>query len=107
MSFKIISAEELQQKQLRGEAFRLIDVRELIEYEIARIERAELLPLSEFPAWCDRLNPHEEIVVMCHHGVRSAHVCRYLSEQGFENVANLNGGIDAWSTEVDRRVPRY
>ena len=107
MSFKTVSAAELRQKQLRGDQFRLIDVRELIEYEMARIESAELLPLSDFAAWRDKLHRDEEIVVMCHHGVRSAHVCRYLSEQGFENVANLDGGIDAWSTEVDWRVPRY
>lgn len=107
MAFKTISAAVLRQKQIGGDKFRLIDVREPIEYETARIEQSELLPLSDFAAWRDKLNPDEEIVVMCHHGVRSAHVCRYLNEQGFENVANLDGGIDAWSTEVDRRVPRY
>lgn len=107
MLFKTISAEDLQQKQLRGETFRLIDVREPIEYEMARIETAELLPLSEFEMWHDKLNSSDEIVFMCHHGVRSAHVCRYLSEQGFTKLSNLDGGIDAWSTAVDRRVPRY
>ena len=107
MSFKTISARDVQQKQLRGETFRLIDVREPIEFEMARVETAELLPLSEFELWHDKLAQSDEIVFMCHHGVRSAHVCRYLSEQGFENVSNLDGGIDAWSTEVDRAVPRY
>lgn len=107
MSYKTISAQETLQKLERGERFRLIDVREFVEYEMARVDAAELLPLSEFQNWHDKLDPHEETIVMCHHGVRSAHVCRYLSEQGFENLWNLDGGIDAWSTDVDPRIPRY
>jgi rhodanese-related sulfurtransferase len=65
------------------------------------------LPLSEFQVWHDKLNQAAEIVVMCHHGVRSAQVCAFLAGQGFKKVWNLSGGIDAWSKEVDRNVPRY
>lgn len=104
---KLITASEVAAKMERGENFRLIDVREPAEFALAQIERAEKMPLSEFETRHGELKPQDEIVVMCHHGVRSAAVCRYLLEQGFENVRNLDGGIDAWSTEVDRRIPRY
>lgn len=102
-----MTPRELTKKAERGDKFRLIDVRELLEHEIARIEGAELLPLSRASEWINELNPEEEIVFFCHHGVRSAHVCEYLSQQGFEKLYNLTGGIDSWSQEVDKNVPRY
>lgn len=106
-NYENISPTELAAR-LEGESrARLIDVREHEEYEIARIERAELLPLSRFREWAGALDPDDEIVVMCHHGVRSAHVCAVLAEAGFKKLLNLAGGIDAWSTEVDANVPRY
>lgn len=104
MLFKTISAQEFSEKR---ENFRLIDVREQIEFEMARIENSELLPLSEFANWHETLNPAENLVFICHHGVRSAQVCAFLAHGGFENIWNLSGGIDAWSIEVDRNVPRY
>lgn len=107
MSFQTISPTELQQKLQSGQEFQLIDVREAEEYDWAKIEGAKLLPLSRFGEWRDKLNSNAEIIVMCHHGVRSAQVCAFLTRQGFEKVWNLQGGIDAWSIEVDRRVPRY
>jgi rhodanese-related sulfurtransferase len=85
----------------------IIDVREAEEYELARIEGAHLLPLSRFNEWASALDPEAELVVMCHHGIRSAQVCAYLARQGFKNVYNLEGGIDLWSCEIDRTVPRY
>ena len=90
-----------------GEELVLIDVREPEEYAVSRIEGARLLPLSRFNEWSDSLDPDAEIVVMCHHGIRSAHVCEHLAQQGFARLWNLSGGIDAWSCEVDRSVPRY
>ncbi len=107
MLFKSISASELNEKLQNESTFKLIDVREPEEFGWARIEKAELLPLSEFQNWHDRLNPADEFVFICHHGVRSAQVCSYLAHNGFENLWNLSGGIDAWSVEVDRNVPRY
>lgn len=91
----------------RGERLLLIDVREPVEHDLARVEGARLLPLSKFNEWSGTLNPDEEIVVMCHHGIRSAQVCAYLAEQGFKKLHNLAGGIDRWSYEVDASVPRY
>lgn len=105
--FESISPEELKERLERGDALQVIDVREAEEYEIARIEGARLLPLSRFPEWAGRLDPDAEIVFMCHHGIRSAQVCYHLAREGFRKLYNLSGGIDAWSCEVDRSVPRY
>jgi adenylyltransferase/sulfurtransferase len=102
-----ISPEELRERLERGDSLELIDVREPEEYEIARIEGARLLPLSRFPEWASQLDPEAELVFMCHHGIRSAQVCHYLAREGFKKLYNLSGGIDAWSWEVDRSVPRY
>ena len=107
MSYKTITPSEFAERVARGERVRLIDVREPEEFELARVEGAELLPLSRFQEWAAALDAEEEIVVMCHHGIRSAQVCAYLARQGFAKLHNLSGGIDRWSCEVDRRVPRY
>lgn len=108
MSYETITPEQLDARLKRNEAVRLIDVREPIEYEIAHIVGAELLPLSRFDEWAAALkNPEEEIVLMCHHGIRSAQVCAFLARQGFKRLYNLAGGIDRWSQEVDRSVPQY
>jgi rhodanese-related sulfurtransferase len=102
-----ISPAELKERMEREEPVQVVDVREPSEHEIARIEGARLLPLSRFPEWADQLDPEATIVFMCHHGIRSAQVCAYLARQGFRHLYNLAGGIDAWSWEVDRNVPRY
>ena len=107
MFYESISPTELNERLKNGEKVNLIDVRELWEYETAHLEGAKLLPLSEFNEWIDDLKPEEEIVVMCHHGIRSANVCMFLLRNGFEKVINLDGGIDLWSKEVDEKVPLY
>lgn len=107
MPYQSISPKELAARLENDENFRLIDVREPIEYQIARIEGAELLPMSRANEWLGTLDPQEEIVVMCHHGIRSANVCLFLAQNGFEKVYNLTGGIDLWSYEVDESVPKY
>ena len=107
MSYETISPVQLDEQMKSGEALRLIDVREPVEYEIARVAGAELLPLSRFDEWSRSLNPEEKIVVMCHHGIRSAQVCAVLARGGFGKLYNLAGGIDRWSQEVDPSVPQY
>jgi rhodanese-related sulfurtransferase len=107
MSYQTITPTEFAARAARGERVRLIDVREPEEFELARVEGAELLPLSRFAEWAATLDPAEEIVVMCHHGVRSAQVCAFLARAGHARLHNLAGGIDRWSAEVDPRVPRY
>jgi rhodanese-related sulfurtransferase len=92
-------------------ALQLIDVREPQEVAIARVEGFDNLPLSQSQQWVDsitkRFDPHAETLVMCHHGMRSAQMCQWLMAQGFTNVKNVAGGIDAYSTHVDPNIPRY
>lgn len=107
MLYQSISPKQLVERLKTDEKLRFIDVREPHEFEIARLENAELLPLSRFNEWIDTLDATEEIVVMCHHGIRSANVCMFLVRNGFEKVFNLDGGIDLWSFEVDESIPRY
>ncbi len=85
----------------------LLDVREPNEVLLASLPEARHVPMREVPARLGELPRDGAIVVMCHGGVRSARVARYLIANGFERVFNLRGGIDAWSVEVDPNVPRY
>lgn len=107
MSYGIITPAELKERLAGGDSLVVIDVREPEEHALAAVEGARLLPLSLFNEWAGALDPEQEIIVMCHHGVRSAQVCAFLARQGFTKLHNLAGGIDRWSCEVDRRVPRY
>ena len=86
---------------------KLIDVREPHEWEISRIEGAQLIPLRELPGRLAELAGHGEIVTLCHHGPRSLKAREILKRAGFANVRSLAGGIDAWAREVDPEVPRY
>lgn len=105
--FKKISPKQFAERISQGVNLRFLDVREPFEYAIAFVEGAEQTPLSTFRDWIDSLKKDDEIVVMCHHGVRSANLCMFLISNGFENVTNLEGGIDLWSIEVDHTIPRY
>ncbi|MCP9492940.1 MAG: rhodanese-like domain-containing protein [Pyrinomonadaceae bacterium MAG19_C2-C3] len=107
MNYQTIEPAQLAARLANGEPLRVIDVREQIEHDIAHLEQAELMPLSRFQEWTDTLDPSQEIVFLCHHGIRSAQVCNALARVGFTKLHNLSGGIDAWSKEVDGRVPRY
>ena len=97
MDFEI-RPEEVKKKLDAGETFTLLDCREKWEYETAHIEGSKLMPMDEIPARANNeLDPDEHIVVVCHHGVRSANVTAWLRQQGFENVQSMRGGIDQWS----------
>jgi adenylyltransferase/sulfurtransferase len=85
----------------------LLDVREPWEWQLARLDDATLVPMSEIPSRRGELDPGAEYLVYCHHGVRSAAVAAWLRGQGYGRVTNLAGGIDRWSREVDPAVPRY
>jgi len=102
-----ISVRELKTKMDNKEALTLIDVREPYEYEIARIHGSRLIPLGELDTHVNELPRTGTLVMQCHSGGRSEHAVRILQEAGFENAMNLEGGIDAWSVEVDPAVPRY
>lgn len=107
-SVKQMSVQELQQKIDQKEDFKLIDCREENEYEIAQIPGATLVPLSQFAEKISQVvTPKDDIVIHCHHGGRSQKASEYLLSLGFTKVANLAGGIDAWSVHIDPKVSRY
>ncbi|MCA9539686.1 MAG: hypothetical protein KC620_12405 [Myxococcales bacterium] len=86
---------------------RLLDVRTQTEHRLARIRGAHYIPMDQLPKRIEELDPHEPIIVMCHHGLRSMQVALWLRARGFTAVDNLAGGIERWSREVDPSVPRY
>jgi rhodanese-related sulfurtransferase len=86
---------------------KLLDVRERWEYNISHIQNSILIPLSEFNSRFNELNTDDNIIVVCHHGVRSYRVTEFLLSKGFKKVKNLQGGIDAWSQQVDPSIPLY
>jgi rhodanese-related sulfurtransferase len=85
----------------------LLDVREPWEYETARIDGSVLIPMGDIPARIQELDPEARIVSICHHGTRSMNVTVWLRNQGFERAQSMQGGIDAWSREVDPKVAQY
>ena len=107
-SFGVITPTELKAKQEAGDKFRLIDVREPREHSFANIAGAELMPLGDIQNWATALpDKNEDIVLYCHHGMRSERAASFLARIGFTNVKNMLGGIDEWSLLVDPSVPRY
>jgi len=85
----------------------LLDVREPSEFAYCAIPGSVPMPMASVPARAQELPDDVEIVVICHHGGRSMQVASFLKHHGFSHVANIAGGIDAWSREVDPSVPRY
>ena len=90
----------------------LLDVREPGELRAASVAPGEgyelvTIPMNELPARLAELDPQRPVACLCHHGNRSQRVAMFLAGNGFARVANVAGGIDAWSLEVDSTVPRY
>ena len=109
--FQSLSFETLAQRLASGDDLQLIDVREPQELELASLQGFTNLPLSQFATWANTIHSqfeaHKETAVLCHHGVRSAQMCGWLAQQGFTQLLNITGGIDAYSVVVDRSIPRY
>ncbi len=104
-----IDVQAVQKMLEAGDDFVLLDVREQAEYDTAKIEGSRLLPMSEIQTRVSELADLQEkhLVVHCHHGGRSMQVVQWLAQQGFTQIQNMQGGIDAWSLQVDAQVPRY
>lgn len=114
-----ISVEEVKERWPNGEFgnidnVQFVDCREKHELELAKLNGFFNLPMGEYASWADNfdanccgLDKNFETIVMCHHGVRSNNFCQFLAQQGFSNVRNLVGGIDAYSLKVDSSIPRY
>jgi rhodanese-related sulfurtransferase len=102
------SASQLQQHLATTDSEPLLlDVREAWEFRICHIDGSQLIPMGQLVNALNTLDPTRETVVICHHGIRSRQVARYLDYQGFENVINLNGGVAAWAQDVDRQMATY
>jgi rhodanese-related sulfurtransferase len=93
--------------QLKNEEPLLLDVREPWEYEICHIDGSINIPMGHIPQQLAQLQGATEIVVICHHGIRSQNVIRFLQQQSVDGLVNLDGGVDAWAREVDLDMPLY
>ena len=102
-----ITPADLAASLAAGDDLVLLDVREPWEAEIATLPGALLVPLGSLESVVDKLDPAEDFVVYCHHGVRSESGLRILQQHGFEHAKHLTGGIEAWAREVDPDVARY
>lgn len=85
----------------------LLDVRENWEYDICHITGSELIPMQTVPNQLDKLDPNQEIIVICHHGIRSRMVGQFLERVQFKNIINLAGGVTAWAQAVEPDMPTY
>jgi rhodanese-related sulfurtransferase len=102
-----IAPREVKERLDRGEKLLLVDVREPHEHAICRIEGATLIPMGSIPANLQRLDVDEDVICICHHGMRSMDVANWLRAQGVKSAKSMAGGIDRWSVEIDPAVPRY
>jgi|SRR5690554_1853076 len=106
---KTLQATQLAARLAAAEAARpvLLDVREPWEFALCHIDGSVNVPMSSVPARETEFDPDAEIVVICHHGIRSAQVCMFLERQGFTDLSNLVGGVAAWADEVEPTMTRY
>ncbi|MCP4406256.1 MAG: sulfurtransferase [Gammaproteobacteria bacterium] len=85
----------------------LLDVREPWEYQQVHFPSSDLIPMRQIPMALSKLDQQQEIVVICHHGIRSRQVAMFMENYGFKNIINLHGGIDAWAREIDSTMALY
>jgi rhodanese-related sulfurtransferase len=103
-----ISVHDVNARIARGEKFLLVDVREPLEYGMCKLPGATLIPLGSIPANLNTLlDTEDEVILYCHHGMRSLDAAVWLRQQGVEKAKSMAGGIERWSTEIDSTVPRY
>ncbi len=103
-----ITVTELKEKLDQNARLYLLDVREPAEFEICRLPGSELIPLGNIPRHAGNIPQDQPVVVICHHGFRSAQAIQYLNQRfGFTNLLNLKGGIHAWAQQIDFAMPVY
>ena len=104
-----ISCQSVQAKIDTGDTFLLLDCREHHEWEYCRIDGATLIPMGELQRRLKEIESYRatDVIVYCHHGVRSLHAASWLQQQGFSRAMSMAGGIEAWSLTIDPNVPRY
>ena len=101
-----LTPEELKQYLALNRPL-LLDVREQWEWDKCHFDEAKLLPMGQIMANIDTFDKSAELVIICHHGIRSMQVARYFESIGFTNVINLKGGIDAWAKNIDSSMALY
>jgi adenylyltransferase/sulfurtransferase len=104
-----LKVHELSALLAANEPVYLLDVRQPWEHDLAALPNSTLIPLDQLPQRADEVQPPQGavVVVYCHHGIRSQSGAAILQQLGFDNVASLAGGVDAWSRHVDPAMPRY
>ena len=102
-----IMPREVKSMMERGDKFLFVDVREKWEFETSWIEGAVLVPMREIPSNLAKFEEADNIVLFCHHGIRSLDAAAWLRSQDVVGVKSMAGGIDRWSAEIDPKVPRY
>lgn len=105
-----VTPQEVKRRIEAGEKLTLIDVRELVEHQIARIDGSELIPMNTVPAALQSLDAKADagtLIVFCHHGMRSLSVVNWLRQQGVDACQSMSGGIHQWSCEIDPKIPIY
>ncbi len=102
-----VTPREVKDMLTRSEKFLFVDVREQWEYDASHIEGSVLIPLGQISANLARLEAADELVLFCHHGMRSLDAAAWLRSQGVEGARSMSGGIDRWAAEIDPSVPRY
>ena len=101
-----MTVQELKGRIDAGEDVQLIDVREPYEFQIAQIG-GKLIPQNDVPQRLGEIDPSREVIVHCRSGARSQRIAEFLKQQGYPRVANLAGGILAWSDQIDPKVQKY
>ena len=107
MALPELSPQQVKRRLDAGESLQLLDVREPWECAIVRLPASLNIPLGDIPARWRELDRAAEIVVVCKAGGRSRRAAQFLSAQGFGHVANLSGGIDAWTRDIDPGLAAY
>jgi rhodanese-related sulfurtransferase len=112
--FRQVTMEEITVHQLKDkidkkESFLLLDVREMFEYYISKIDGSTVIPVDELPSRIDEIAEYknQQVIVMCRTGSRSAQAQMMLQENGFQDVKNLKGGVNEWAREIDTTLPVY
>ncbi len=104
---KSITSATLKTKLDAGEKLRLLDVREAWEYDLCSIEGSTNISMSNIEQMLNEFKTDDEIIVICHHGMRSFQVANYLEGKDYSNITNLEGGVDAWAKSIDADMTQY
>jgi len=102
-----LNSEQLQLHLQTEPELLLLDVREKWEFDICHIQTSENMPMGSIPDRLEELDAEKETIVICHHGARSLQVAHFLENNGFINVVNLDGGVDAWAKIIDPNMAQY